>query len=201
MLSEKSQYALPEEKQILKKQLIRSKNNILMDEFEKPIPKRKARAPKSKKSQAVGEEFSIISDFAQQDEILDMMENDESVLGEDQPVFESRTPVRNLGAPVRHGNREAKSPSTNSNKSTRNEAPLLSTHSTKPSKPVPVSVSNGLGRDEDLEDIVDQIVLLTQELQYYEQLAGKKSVFDLEVGCAAATVTGGGVHDVLRDRI
>lgn len=60
--------------------------------------------------------------------------------------------------------------------------------------PAPVGIAvthgldNGAALDEDLEDILAQIELLTSEMQYYEELSGRKTIFNFEVGVVPNTV-------------
>ena len=71
-----------------------------------------------------------------------------------------------------------KSPNKQPVKTPKKDTPAINSPVIKHTK---VTVTNGLGNDEDLDDIVEQIVLLTNELKYYEELSGKRSVFDLDV--------------------
>ena len=178
MLSDEKLYALTEEQQQLKKQLICSKNNILIDAvFEKPS-KRKVSIAKAKPK---NEEAVSISYNAQREELLDMMDYEESIVStEDHSMFESgaaATHLRALGVATKP-TWNLKSPNKQPVKTPKKDTPAINSPVIKHTK---VTVTNGLGNDEDLDDIVEQIVLLTNELKYYEELSGKRSVFDLDV--------------------
>ena len=167
-------YKISQESVLKKKQLYVSKHNILL---ESNINKSAPRKTKIIRKKIVQDDDSFISDLADNNlhvdgDALDFLDSED--FGDSMQQFNN--PISNVtkSIPIH----------------TQRNDYQYQTYPPKP--PIPrssiTSASNSNSTalqlpelDEDMTDIIDQISVLSDELKYYEELSGKKSIYNTNV--------------------
>jgi hypothetical protein len=188
-LTDADQYKVPEEEIVKKKQQYVSKHNILSDQYQPPKPKTKLKVPKAPKDLFdSNEETTFIESSGEKHNSLDLLELDsegnheESDAEEEEPEKENhvefmktkRTVVTPRKAPV-----VAASSSSQQHPVVKTVKTTIKKVKSTPTKaPRPFLSENDKIPDEDLSSMSTEIRLLFQELQYFEEVFGKKNQKD-----------------------
>jgi hypothetical protein len=187
-LTDADQYKVPEEEIVKKKQQYVSKHNILSDQYQPPKPKTKLKVPKAPKDLFENtEETTFIESSGEKHNSLDLLELDSEGNHEESDAEEqeeekmnhvdfmrTKRTVTPRKAPV-----VAASSSSQQQPVVKTVKPTIKKVKSTPTKAArPFLSENDKIPDEDLSSMSTEIRLLFQELQYFEEVFGKKNQKD-----------------------